>query len=324
MSDLPSLFSRALDEYTAVSNYSGSRACADFESQVSSASEACEKSVELINKLELFSKNEDIDDLSANEIKYMIVPALWGYFVSQKNTNRLDNIRVAITLYNEFNSLYASYFASESPPKDVNSTAAASREAKIRRYKEKRDLEDQLDKLATYINQPHVDEEVKREYSTKLVKRWKLIVEDELPILKKEEEILCLNPEEIKKQISEEKERPHVPVKPFILTRTALQAAVFGAGYPSLPTMTMDEFYEDQVKRGIFPAPKQQPLEQKSKPNVVRIDPSDSEKAAREEKAAKEDALEDAHDEEKLRKAREWDEFKDTHPRGSGNRMNRA
>ena len=32
-------------------------------------------------------------------------------------------------------------------------------------------------------------------------------------------------------------------MKLFILTRVAVQAQVFGAGYPSIPTMTLDEFY---------------------------------------------------------------------------------
>lgn len=34
--------------------------------------------------------------------------------------------------------------------------------------------------------------------------------------------------------------------------------------------------------------------------------------------------LEDAHDEEELRRQREWDEFKDENKRGSGNRYNRS
>ncbi|VDP84396.1 unnamed protein product [Echinostoma caproni] len=77
---------------------------------------------------------------------------------------------------------------------------------------------------------------------------------------------------------------------------------------------------------GLFPPPKSQPQsgEKSSSTGVRRIDPSDSEKAAAEKKAAEEDALEDADDPERLRKARDWDAFKDDHRRGCGNRMNRA
>ncbi len=42
-----------------------------------------------------------------------------------------------------------------------------------------------------------------------------------------------------------------------------------------------------------------------------------------EEKAAK-DLLEDAHDEETLKSQRAWDEYKDEHKRGEGNRFNRS
>ena len=38
-------------------------------------------------------------------------------------------------------------------------------------------------------------------------------------------------------------------MKPFILVKSEMQKAVFGAGYPSLPTMTLNEFYEAELKR---------------------------------------------------------------------------
>ncbi|KAF6779377.1 hypothetical protein AHF37_01013 [Paragonimus kellicotti] len=98
-------------------------------------------------------------------------------------------------------------------------------------------------------------------------------------------------------------------MKPFIITRDAIQAAVFGAGYPSLPTMSLDELCTHQVQKGIFPSPK--PISTDKVPSVRRIDPSESEKEAAEKKAAEEDALEDADDPQRLLKARQWDEFKD-------------
>ena len=36
--------------------------------------------------------------------------------------------------------------------------------------------------------------------------------------------------------------------RPFILTRNQIQAQVIGAGYPSLPTYTLDQFYEMRYK----------------------------------------------------------------------------
>ena len=34
-----------------------------------------------------------------------------------------------------------------------------------------------------------------------------------------------------------------------------LQKEVFGLGYPSIPTYTLDEFYEQKVKDGTFQVP---------------------------------------------------------------------
>ena len=44
----------------------------------------------------------------------------------------------------------------------------------------------------------------------------------------------------------------------------------------------------------------------------------------KEDDKAEKDRLADLHDEEELRKQREWDEFKDENKRGSGNRYNRS
>ena len=42
--------------------------------------------------------------------------------------------------------------------------------------------------------------------------------------------------------------------KPFIITKNQLQAAVFGAGYPSLPVYSIDQFYDQLQERGMMPA----------------------------------------------------------------------
>ena len=45
------------------------------------------------------------------------------------------------------------------------------------------------------------------------------------------------------------------PSRPFILTKNDLQKKVFGMGYPSTPTYTVEEFYEAQVRAGQIPPP---------------------------------------------------------------------
>lgn len=89
------------------------------------------------------------------------------------------------------------------------------------------------------------------------------------------------------------------------------QAQVFGAGYPSLPTMTVDDWYEQHRKHGALP---DQGLPRK----IDGEEDTDANERAEEEK----EKQQENDNEESLQKARDWDDWKDTHPRGYGNRHN--
>ena len=89
------------------------------------------------------------------------------------------------------------------------------------------------------------------------------------------------------------------------------QAQVFGAGYPSLATMTVDDWYEQHTKRGVLPEqgiPKRVAVEEDT-------DATDREEEEREKRVENDE-------EESLQKARNWDDWKDGHRRGYGNRQN--
>lgn len=89
------------------------------------------------------------------------------------------------------------------------------------------------------------------------------------------------------------------------------QARVFGAGYPSLPTMTVDDWYEQHRKHGALP-------DQGIARKVVVDEDTDAKEREEEEKEKKAEN----DDEESLLKARNWDDWKDSHRRGYGNRHN--
>lgn len=92
------------------------------------------------------------------------------------------------------------------------------------------------------------------------------------------------------------------PLQPFVLTdrRTQLQKGVFRPGH-NLPTMTIEEYLEEEKRRGGIIQGGNQPATEKE------VDEDDMDKA----------------DEETM-KARAWDEFKEENPRGSGNTLNRG
>lgn len=92
------------------------------------------------------------------------------------------------------------------------------------------------------------------------------------------------------------------PMQPFTLLdrRTQLQQGVFRSGH-NLPTMTIDEYLEEEKRRGnILQGGEQSGVQ-------PEIDEDDMDKA----------------DEETM-KARAWDEYVEANPKGSGNTLNRG
>lgn len=92
------------------------------------------------------------------------------------------------------------------------------------------------------------------------------------------------------------------PMQPFTLLdrRSQLQQGVFRSSH-NLPTMTIDEYLEEEKRRGNFVQGGEQSGIQ------PEIDEDDLDKA----------------DEETM-KARAWDEFTEANPRGAGNTLNRG
>jgi len=198
---------------------------------------------------------------------------------------------------------------------------------KIKRYKEQRELEKQLETLNQMLdkNPELVDEEHRRKTYLTSVKYWinkaideMKIVNDEITILSSiESDKLGKNENRMQNTASAVVKEP--PKKPFIITRDALQAQVFGAGYPSLPVYSVEQFYDHLADEGKMPKPNDP--NERLEPVIIGGGVTDSQKDKEKEEK---DLREDAHDEEELRKQREWDEFKDENKRGAGNRYNRS
>jgi immunoglobulin-binding protein 1 len=98
------------------------------------------------------------------------------------------------------------------------------------------------------------------------------------------------------------------PLQPFTLLsgdgsndRQNLRKGVFRSGH-SLPTMTIDEYLAEEKRRGGM-------VEGGGEPSRTRPEPDEDDF--------------DREDQETM-KAREWDEFKEDNPRGSGNTLNRG
>lgn len=138
---------------------------------------------------------------------------------------------------------------------------AQQRNSKMEQYRQKKELDDEIKKIKILLARDHIeDDSVKRDFYIKLIKSSVMESQDELRSIDQEGQILNhiatmrqANPDFDK--LPPPSKRTSQPLKPIIITKDAVQKAVYGAGYPSLPTMSVDDFYEDRVREGIFPDP---------------------------------------------------------------------
>lgn len=165
-----------------------------------------------------------------------------------------------------------------------------------------------------------IDDDVKRVCMKKYLKKCILDANEEIDNIKMERPILemrkNMKPDEIKPNISQ---KSQTAFKPIIITRDVEQKAVFGLGYPSMPVMTVREFYEDRVAQGIFPNAEQvvkmnKLLDKHHQDLIQQDDPEEVQK----------EVLMENDNEEYLNQQRQMDEYKDNVRRGDGNRNNRS
>ncbi|XP_037678104.1 immunoglobulin-binding protein 1 [Choloepus didactylus] len=326
---LPELFETSkqlLDEVEVATEPTGSRIVRD---KVLKGLELLEKAAEMISQLDLFSQNEDLEEIASTDLKYLMVPAYQGA-LTMKQVNpskRLDHLQQAREHFLNYLTQCHYYRGAEFElPKIKNNSAenntasssmnylslvamASQRQAKIERYKQKKEVEHRLSTLKTTVESGEADDERVREYYLLHLQWWIGISLEEIESI--DHEIKILRKKDSSKEASTSRsslqDRP--PMKPFILTWDVAQAKVFGAGYPSLATMTVNDWYEQHRKYGALPDQ-----------GIAKTTPAEFKKATQQQED--QEPKEEETDEKTLQRAREWDDWKDTHPRGYGNRQN--
>lgn len=317
----------------------------------------------MLDELHLFSENEGIEELSTSELRYFLNDALLAWLFNKVNSKqaniRLSALNSAKTNFTQFLELTRNYdlhkfkldFNNNQDPQallekltmDSNRQAsldkamtntAYERVEKIRRYKEQKELERQMEGMQqcidSVVKKELVDDEKRREYYMACIKFWinmaideMKCINDEINILQSIETNKTSQPEHINRMhasigTSNSSDTSIAPQKPFIITKNAMQAKVFGLGYPSVPVYTIDEFYDQKVADGCMP----QVVTDPSKAGAdIGGGVTDSQK---EDDKALKDKLADEYDEEEVVRMRGWDEFTDENKRGEGNTYNRS
>ncbi|XP_033056791.1 immunoglobulin-binding protein 1 isoform X2 [Trachypithecus francoisi] len=234
---LPELFEtgkQLLDEVEVATEPAGSRI---VQEKVFKGLDLFEKAAEMLSQLDLFSRNEDLEEIASTDLKYLLVPAFQG----------------ALTM------------------KQVNPSKRLDHLQRAREH------------FMNYLTQCHCYH----------------VAEFELP--------------KTKNNSAENHTANSSMAYPSLVAMASQRQAkikrVFGAGYPSLATMTVSDWYEQHRKYGALPDQ-----------GIAKATPEEFRKAAQQQEEQEEKEEDD--DEQTLHRAREWDDWKDTHPRGYGNRQN--
>ncbi|CAF0925794.1 unnamed protein product [Didymodactylos carnosus] len=289
---------------------------------------------ERIQALDLFSKNEHYDEVTTNNIRYFLIYAFLGWLYQTKRSKpsaRIINVQQACDYYKKFLTITKQYFlhqhqipeplSTDGDQIDLNSPGdlakgnrnmtkmAQDRASKIRGHMKRREDEEAMYAYEEAMKRDTTDEEAKRNFYLSKVRWWINVAIDDIDCLY--EELKLLQQRALLTDDNEILHRPQKttnPLKTMILTRDQLQSKVFGAGYPSISTMTVNEFYQNLTKQGFMPTEE----EQKALKNAPMTFPtaSDMEK----ETIAKEEHVE-KDDPNMIRYLRSKDEFKEEHLR---------
>lgn len=288
----------------------------------------------------MFSKNESFEEIATNDLKFLLLP----FFLAQTSLklcspDRKNIVDVAKIYYEDFLKRAEEYGLCERSTTAISKATdiivrdemqrltqmAQQRNQKLQKYQQKKELNDQIKQLKVALERDHTDEDIKRNFYLKLIKSCIWESQDEIVSLEQEYEILKHiaglqehDPEFREKAAAAAKKIQPTPLKPIIITKDAAQKAVYGLGYPSLPTYSVQEFYDQRVAEGIFPSDEQ--VKQNSLQAKVEVDQEAEQAREDEEKELKVEN----DDELYLQQKRNLDDYKDDHRRGYGNRYNRS
>lgn len=274
---LPVIYRQALLQVISLDQLKYESSSVEYQNILKETIARLEKSTELINVLQLFSSNEQIDDIQTSHLKYLLSPAFLGYLTCRLiGPDRLQLVQLAIVYFNDYLQRLFDYKLNPERPSlpttndELNDAGqvstgssqppsleqmAVERADKIRNFAESRQLDTELEQLAYLLkdeNEEKADDEVVRGFYLKLIRRWIRTAKDELKSLQLERQMLRMFAGKSGEQVRQgaTKKASSSAFKPFIITKNELQKQVYGLGYPSRPTVTIEEFVNTKIDEG--------------------------------------------------------------------------
>jgi immunoglobulin-binding protein 1 len=333
-----------------------------YRDDVSSTVQLYTSCLEQISRLSLFSPNESLEDISTSDLPYLLVNYHLAEVAQKLSTPTLQARRALLSssrdAYERYLHLLDSYSLLSDPHKKLlerytdspttfstiatGADATARRDAKIANLKMEKELRNKLDFLRRrpeYGTEEGLgDEEAVRAVHIAHLAYAAHMTFQALESLNRELDVLSQAPdplipsdstvaqdEDVRRRTRREEgysdrldssstmrlsslDGPLLsgqgkPLRPFTLlgNRAEIAKGVFRPGH-NLPTMTIDEYLEEEKRRGGIIEGGGEASGRQPEPDEDNYEKADAE----------------------TYKAREWDEFVEANPRGSGNTLNRG
>ncbi|EME40960.1 hypothetical protein DOTSEDRAFT_178252 [Dothistroma septosporum NZE10] len=322
-----------------------------FQDNLLAAIQLYEQCIQIADQISLFSPNESLEDITSADLQYLLLNYRVAELVLRINgcEQREANLQRAQRSYEKYlkqldnydilskddGKLLEQYHDSPSTFSTASTTDPASRrDVKIKRFKEEKALKQKLEYSRQNSKSVQNDDSVYRDLQLTNIEYCTHQTFASLESVAQELHILSLappapppgsqqQPQDVRDRTrqrdgySERLDTHHLsaglksplldkngkPLRPFTLTskRTEFKDGVFRPDH-SLPTMSIDEYLEEERKRGGM------------------IDGGGPQSQV--QKVVDEDDY-DLADQETM-KAREWDEYVEANPKGSGNTINRG
>lgn len=288
-------------------------------------------------KLRLFSPNEELDDISTTDLKFMLVPYLLAEVTAATRDMelRLGQLRRALVYWRAFANdcqrlgvaHNADFLAIDRDPEDALDPVG-KREEKIERYKRSKELDEKVGYLFKKKREAlgdelqwgsggAFDEDMERELILALLARAVAGSADSIASAEQELPLLEIMKERGGPGKGKKREQPPPSETPFILKiqdKAALmqlyKEMVFQCPFEQ-PTISLAECADFEMAQ----AQAQQRVKHE---HDRRVQADDDDRWWGGDRVG---AREDAEAEQKVYKDRDWDDWKDEHPYGSGNRM---
>lgn len=259
-----------------------------------------------IRRVDLFSDNESLNEISTKDLKFLQVPALKASILSELSfenvTERLDTLLKSKELLLEFLKTTENLGL-------VSTKYPTKREELILEYKRQKELEANIKLLESRDDEEGMRDLFLKDLELQIIKSKQLLKSNtqELELLENHSDISLRLEKYGDSRLDMKNDgallsREGKVLRPFIIrsNRQELKSNVFKPGH-NLPSMTIDEYLEKEFERG----------------NVLKGGTDSDLKELEQD-------LNEEEEEKKLFKDRNWDEFKEDNPKGWGNRMNKS